>query len=196
MWSYRDTTYATTAPRGARLTAPAAGSVLPGASVPFSWTPGSGVTQYWLFVGNAFGGADIWNQNAGTALTTTVTGLPLDGRRVYARLWSLTSLGWSYADYRFTAAGTGRGRLATPAENSVLPGTSATFNWNAGISSTRSWVYVGTTLGGTDLLSQNAGSALTTTVTGLPTESTPHLSAAVVADVRSVGLQRLRVQGV
>ena len=36
---------------------------------------------------------------------TTVTGLPVDGRTLYVRLWSVIGGVWSFTDYTYTATG-------------------------------------------------------------------------------------------
>lgn len=173
-WSFNDYTYtaASTSVR-AQLTTPGPHAVLAGSSDTFAWTAGSGSTQYWLYVGTSIGGADIWSQNQGTGLSRLVTGIPIDGSRIYVRLWSLVSAVWYYTDYDFTAAGTTRARLSTPAEGSILPGASATFNWLAGTGATQYWVYVGDAPGTTTYLNFNAGTTLTATAAGLPTDRRP-----------------------
>jgi hypothetical protein len=171
-WHYRTYTYTARTVR-ARLTSPADHAVLAGATQVFDWVLGSGTTQVYLYVGNSRGAADIWNQNQGTAVTRTVTGIPIDGRRIYVRLWSLISGLWYYVDYEFTAAGTTRARLTSPAEGSVLPGTSATFNWAAGSGASSYWIYVGSTVGGSQYWAQGLGTGLTATVTGLPADHRP-----------------------
>ena len=58
-WQSSDATYtaADTRTKGT-LTSPAPGSVLPGASVTFTWT-GSGVSDYQLYVGSSLGAGDL-----------------------------------------------------------------------------------------------------------------------------------------
>ena len=88
------------------LTTPVPGSTLPGASVTFGWTPGIGVTQYFLYLGSALGTNDLFGQSQ-TSLSVTVSGLPTDGRTIYVRLWSLLAGIWRFNDYTYTAAGGG-----------------------------------------------------------------------------------------
>jgi hypothetical protein len=175
-WFFRDHTYTATTTASsvtARLTAPAPRSVLAGASQTFTWSAGTGSSQYWLYVGSAHGGSDIWNEDKGSDLSRTVTGIPVDGRRIYVRLWSLASGVWYYVDYDFTAAGTARALLNSPAEGSVLGGTSATFDWSPGTASTQYWVYLGTTPGASNLLNQDMGTATTLAASGLPADRGP-----------------------
>ena len=102
-----------------QLTSPAAGSSLAGSSQTFVWTGATGVSSYWLYVGTSSGGYDLFNQDVGTSLTATVTGLPVDGRTIYVRLWWLSSgASWAAADYTFTAKASGGGM--TPGSGSFV----------------------------------------------------------------------------
>ena len=171
-WTFVDYTYQTQA-RTARMISPARRSVLAGATPTFTWKAGIGSTQYWLQIGNARGGVDIWNENQGVGLTRTVAGVPVDGRRIYVRLWSLLAGVWNYVDYEYTAAGTTRARLSSPAEGSAFTSTGPTINWSAGSGATQYWVFLGTSQGANNLLNQNMGTATTVTAAGLPTDRRP-----------------------
>jgi hypothetical protein len=78
-------------------------STLTSAAVSFQWTGGTGVSRYWLYVGTTPGAFDFYNQDSGTQLTATVSGLPTNGSTVYVRLWSLIAGTWEYNDYTLTA---------------------------------------------------------------------------------------------
>jgi hypothetical protein len=108
-WQYNDYTYtaAGSAPVAAKaaLTAPAPGSTLAGTSAAFTWTAGSSVQRYWLFVGTTQGNNDIYGADQGTNTSATVAGLPVNGKVLYVRLWSYLNGGWQYNDYSYRAAG-------------------------------------------------------------------------------------------
>jgi hypothetical protein len=89
---------------GAELVAPVPASILSGPEETFGWTPGSGL-RYGLQVGSAPGAGDLYAADEGPGLSATVTGLPLDGRTVYVRLWTLVGGAWTFSDYTYTAAG-------------------------------------------------------------------------------------------
>jgi hypothetical protein len=104
---------------------PANGSTLTGSSQTFSWT-GTGVTQYWLWVGTSVGTKNILDSGSlGTALSTTVNGLPTNGSTVYVRLWHLEGGNWLLTDYTYTAftagGGTGERLSAVPPWDQTLP---------------------------------------------------------------------------
>ena len=120
-------------------------------------------------MGTTPGAANLLNQNMGTATNVAAAGLPTDRGPFYLRLWSLVSGAWVYNDYLFRAydGGSVRGRLASPIPESILLGSSATFTWNAGSGTTQYWLYAGTTRGGFDILNQNQGTSLSTSVSGI-----------------------------
>jgi Trypsin len=137
-WLFRDRTY-TAAPTLAQITSPAPSSRLAGSTVTFSWTTGGGVTFYDLLIGSSLGAADIYNANDGTATSVTVSGLPTDGRTLFVRLWSWTSLGWLYRDFTYTASGVVcDSRNRTHGQMWITEGTYSQYMYNAG------WCSVGT----------------------------------------------------
>jgi len=182
-WGYADYTYkaANTGGGGGGgglpvITTPTAGATLTGSSQTFTWGAGSGATSYWLSLGRTAGGNDLFDRNMGSSLSVTATGLPTDGRTIYARLWWLAG-SWVYADYTYTAANTGGGggggsapAITTPAAGSTLNGSAQTFTWTAGSGATSYWLYLGRTPGSNDLFDRNMGSSLSVTATGLPTD--------------------------
>jgi serine protease len=88
----------------AAMTSPAIGSTLPGSTVTFQWTTGTGVSEYWLYISNVVvGGIELTNLDMGTNTSYTKTGLPTDGSTIYVRLWSRSAStgGWSYTDYSY-----------------------------------------------------------------------------------------------
>jgi len=177
-WQFNDYTYtaAGTAVTNtkASITSPTPGSKLAGASVTFAWNAGSGVSQYWLYVGTSAGGNDLYGQSQGTNRSATVSGLPTDGRNLYVRLWSQISGSWQFNDYTYTAAGTAvtntKASITSPTPGSKLAGASVTFAWNAGSGVSQYWFYVGTSAGGNDLYGQSQGTNRSVTVSGLPTD--------------------------
>jgi hypothetical protein len=94
------------------MISPAPGTELPGSSDTFTWSAGSGVTEYQLWVGTT----GVGSQNLGTysegaasgsTVSKNVSGLPTGGTTVYVRLLSLIQGNWESADYTYIAASTG-----------------------------------------------------------------------------------------
>jgi hypothetical protein len=161
-------------PTAAEMTSPPPGSTLTGSSVTFQWSTGSAATQYWLYVGTTGpGSTNILNENQNTNTSRLVSGLSADGSTLYVRLWSLLPSGWVFNDYTYTAFTTvvcQQAAMTSPVPGSILPGGAAAFTWNAGAGNTQYWLYVGTSLGGTQIWNESQGTNLTRTVTGIPTD--------------------------
>jgi hypothetical protein len=171
-WQFNDYTLtaAVLAPVKAQLVSPAANSTLTSSTVAFQWTGGVGATQYWLYVGTSAGSFDLANMDMGTALSTVVAGLPTNGETIYVRLHSNIA-GWQFNDYTLTAVSPPtpqKAQLVTPAPSSTLTSSTVTFQWTGGVAVGQYWLYIGSTPGAFDLVNRGLGTALSTSVTGLP----------------------------
>lgn len=160
----------------AAITAPAAGSTLAGASASFEWSAGTGVAGYYIMVGEWAGGNTLFEKNMGTERTVTVPNLPVDGRMIYVRLWSLLDGEWESRDTQYRAAGAQtpvRAEITTPAPGGVLGGASVTFEWSAGVGVQRYYLFAGLWPGGNTLFSQDMEMARSATISGLPAAGQP-----------------------
>ena len=157
------------------LTSPTPGTTLSGSSETFQWAAnGTAVTEWWLYAGSTVGAKDLYDSGSlGSSTSTSVDGLPTDGRAVHVRLWYRNgSAAWQSADFLYSAAGAGAPAIDVPAQGSTLSGSSETFQWS---STTRPvtewWLYAGSAPGRADLYdSGSLGGSLSTTVSGLPTD--------------------------
>ena len=177
VWASNKYTYTTYTPLAgpvkAQMTSPATnGSTLPGASVTFSWSKGTGATQYSLWIGSTPGGSDLYIASQGTNQTKTVTTVPTDGRPVYVTLWSLIGGVWKANSYAYTALD-GRAVMTSPAAGSTLTGASVPFSWSAGTGATQCTLWIGNAPGTADIYSRNEGLGTTDTVNVLPTDGRP-----------------------
>jgi Lactonase, 7-bladed beta-propeller len=178
-WTPNAYTYTAFSAAGANgvLTTPTPGSTLSGSSVTFGWTAGSNATAYWLDIGNVAGGNQYYQSgNLGNVLTTTANGLPTNGSTVYATLYSMVGGVWTSNTYTYTAysAAAAGGVLTTPAPGSTFTSTTVAFDWTAGSGATAYWLDAGSTVGGNQYYqSGNLSNALTTTVSGLPSDGSP-----------------------
>lgn len=109
------------APTGvpAEMTSPVNESEFATSPITFTWTAGTNVTKYWLFIGNAIGGSDIYSADEGVLLTDTVA-VPVDGRRIYVRLRSFIGSEWFYNDYSYNQ---GSGAADVPIKNFIARAT-------------------------------------------------------------------------
>jgi hypothetical protein len=105
-WQYLDYTFKESPPAGspAQIQSPAQGTVLGTSNIKFTWTAGTNVTEYDLYLGTAVGTNNLYQSGhiAAPTTTTTVPKLPATGAMVYARLLSLINGAWQSTDYTYT----------------------------------------------------------------------------------------------
>jgi hypothetical protein len=157
-------------PSPAAMISPAPGSILPGWSANFSWTAGSGVTSYALYLGTTGAGShDLYYPAASTATSASVSGLPTTGVTIYATLFSLINGAWQSIPYTYAASATSAmATLTSPAPGSTLAGSSATFSWTVGTGVNAYALHLGTGPLTNDVYDSGVTSAKSITVTGLP----------------------------
>lgn len=171
----------------AGITSPANGSTLSGSSVTFTWNAGSGITEYWLYIGTSAGASSIYNKSQGLSLQVTLSSLPTTGT-IYVRLWSKLNSSWIFNDYTYTGAqGTGSSNGSTgvsggssstgdsnapqitdPVDGSILSGNVVTFTWSAGSGVEEYWLQIGSKLNGIDIYDASQGTSLQTKVGSIP----------------------------
>jgi hypothetical protein len=154
----------------AELTSPSYGATLQPVQT-FTWTAGTGVTEYYLWIGSCYDCNDLLFQDEGLNQTQTVA-LPVDGRRIYVTLFSWINGSWYWVDYQFNAASsTGvAATLTSPANGSTLDSTQ-TFTWTAGYLVTDYYLWIGTCPGCNDIVNEDEKQNLTRTLT-LPANGT------------------------
>ena len=111
------------------MISPAPATTFSSSTVTFQWNPGAGNTEYMLELGSTMGGSDLFSSGdipAGT-VSETVNGIPTDGRKIYATLYSLTSSGWTDTGSTYTAATITQTFTVTPSagSNGVISPTTA-----------------------------------------------------------------------
>ena len=172
--SIRYTTWTAPTPMKARILSPPNNFTLSGGAMQLVWDGGQGPTQYVLSVGATPQGHDLYSVTVPPNSSAWVSVRFTDGRQIYATLWSLMNGKWQANCYIYNASPSliiGPTILTSPAENSILPGPSATFIW----SDSRAWKYalfVGSAPGKYDLYAKAEGLALSDTVT-LPADGSP-----------------------
>ncbi len=161
LWSLIDGAYQqspyvfTTVPASkAQLISPANGAQLTGGTLNLTWSAGTGVSRYYLFLGSSYGGYDLGAVDAGTTPAASI-GVPQDGGPVYLTLWSLINGGYQAEHSWFTTAlpagGVYPARITSHPNTSTL--TSATMNlqWETGAGVASYALWVGSTPNGYDL---------------------------------------------
>lgn len=169
VWQYNDYQYtaANTSTALAEMTSPTPGSTLESSNATFTWSAGSGVTEYRLNIGTAAGKTDLYNLSQGLNTSVTVTGLPLNGNPIYVRLWSVVGGVAQKRDYTYAAASgtTASAQLTSPAAGSTFTSSLVTFTWDAGVGATEYQLVVGKTVSGKNTVLYSASQALRQSVT-------------------------------
>jgi len=173
--AFQPTVYAFYATGPAVLTAPSPATKLT-ASTTFAWTPGIGITTYWLNVGTGASSSnakDIYSSGPITTLSKTVTGIPTYGSTLYVTLYSLIAGVYQPIVYTYTASGSPvASTLTTPTPSTKLASSSVTFTWSGNEGVTYYWFNLGTGGSGANAKNLYSGSSTTltsATATGLPT---------------------------
>lgn len=180
-WEQRRYTYqaALFTKEPAVILSPVENSTLSGRSETFTWSAGTRAVQYWLdiYLSTKPGlWQKIYNLDMGREREyVTDDNLPLDGRPIRAVLWTKFDDGkWVAREYLFTAAGVlpRASEIITPAPNTSLSGGSVTFEW-LNTDGLRYWLDIGTSKGGTNLLTKGMGTSLSYTATNIPKDGRP-----------------------
>jgi len=131
---------------------PADNSSLLGTTQTFTWSAEADVERWWLYVGTTVGARDITDSgDLGVSTQYEVIGIPVDGTTIHARLWYFSASRWQFIDSEYSAAqidDVAAPAMLRPANNSVLDGSSVTFEWRDNNTPVNYWwLYVGSSPG-------------------------------------------------
>jgi hypothetical protein len=102
-WEPTDYTYTAATAALATITSPTPGTTLGTTNVAFTWTAGTGVVDYALWVGlSGPGSSDLYNSGHTTLTSATIPTLPAKGATLYVRLFSDVGGEWESTDYTYT----------------------------------------------------------------------------------------------
>ena len=166
-WEYTDTTFTELGP--AQLTSPGRGTTLTGSALEFTWTPVTPVPSYDLHLSTiGWGGSDVYSSGLVGSTSINVTGIPVNGAKIYARLYSWFNGAWEHTDSTYTAATLAQ--LTSPTPGSTLTGSSVTFTWSAVAGVPLYDLHLSAIgPGGSDLYSSGGVEGTSVSVFGLPT---------------------------
>jgi uncharacterized repeat protein (TIGR03803 family) len=140
---HHDYTY--TADSVAMLTSPTGGSTFTSPIETFAWSPATGATAYDLWLGTTgVGSNNLWSSGSTTATSITFGGLPTNGEKIYARLFTFFSGRSGSVDYTYTA--TTPAQLTAPSAT-TFTGASETFQWTTVSGASRYSIWVGSSVG-------------------------------------------------
>ena len=170
---YQFTAYTAPAPTPASLTSHVNGDTFTSGTETFQWGAATGAQQYNIFVGTSIGASNISALNASTNLTATISGLPTDGSQVYVRLFTKLSGVFYFNDYQFTAytaPAPTPASLTSHVNGDTFTSGTETFQWGAATGAQQYNIFVGTSIGASNISALNASTNLTATISGLPTD--------------------------
>jgi hypothetical protein len=152
------------------LISPTPGTVLTGPSVTFTWTPGTGATEFDLWLGfNGAGSSDLYSSGVTTATSATVTGLQTKGIAIYARLYYEVAGVWHHLDYTYAEATSTAATMISPLQGTTLGVSGVMFNWTAGTLVANYALWLGTSgPGSSSLYASPLSAATSVTVPKLP----------------------------
>ncbi|MGA2048805.1 MAG: hypothetical protein ABSG96_14000 [Terracidiphilus sp.] len=167
--TFNDYTYKAETVAISQLTSPAPKSTLTGTSIKFTWSAVSGVSAYDLHLSAVSpGGYDLYVSGHVTTISATVNDIPINGKTIYARLYSIKGGVTYYNDFTYTAASLAT--LKYPAPSSTFTSTSVFFEWTAGGGVSAYDLHLSAVSpGGYDLYSSGHTTSTIKTVNGLPT---------------------------
>ena len=154
----------------ATMISPIPGTTL-GSSATFTWSTGTGVSYYLLYVGTMPRTHDIFDSGLTHATSAVVTPIPTSGANLYVTLYSYFGGVPQTEEYIYTQSGTlAVATISSPAPGSQLTSSSQTFTWNAGSGATEYILFVGTAANQHDLFYLDTPVGTTSAnVTGIPT---------------------------
>ncbi len=156
-----------------QLITPAPESHLSASTATVSWDHGTANPRYWaIWIGTKPNSYDVFaNWTHGGASSMNVHGLPNDGRRLYATLWSWNR-SWARAvEQSFHASDTGP-KIISPYPGGAFRTSSTTITWDDGGLHPEYWaIWVGSAPGTYDIFASLAsGASNSLRVSGLPTD--------------------------
>jgi hypothetical protein len=154
--------------------------VLGTSNITFNWTPGTGVTQYQLYLSTTAGTYSLYKSGGVNTTSVTVPTLPSAGATVYATLLSNLNGAWQTTTATYTESPGVPATITTPVSGAVLGTSNITFNWTPGADVARYQLYLGTTPGAYNLYKSSVVNTTSATAPTLPTKG-----AAVYATLLS-----------
>jgi hypothetical protein len=98
-------------------------------TVTFRWNAVAGASEYWLQLGSSYYNYDLHNKSAALSTQVTVSGLPTDGRMIFATMWTLIGRDW-FAKLHFFNACNGCGEPPQTAVNAASVPINVTIGTN------------------------------------------------------------------
>jgi len=169
-WQFVDHQFTAPLPSPGVITSPAAGAKIDAPWIDLKWSSGVGVEAFWLDVGTAQGGYNIYSNYRGMDVAARIPGLPPDGGRIWVRLWSRIGGAWRFVDQSFEGLPQKEAAvIISPLPDSTFTSTSVLFSWTAGKGVEAYRFSVGTSKGSDNLYRSGDTGQQAALVSALPT---------------------------
>jgi hypothetical protein len=141
----------------AGMVLPLNNSTLTGDSVTFEWSDALS-DEYYIEIGTSQGENQLFSGSAGNNTELTITQLPVNGSKLYLRLWTIVDGVEAYNDYIYTThkIDAGQAQILQPQPNSTFSSRSSTFSWED-VGADQYYLRVGSTIGTSDVFYGSTG---------------------------------------
>jgi pimeloyl-ACP methyl ester carboxylesterase len=137
---------------------PPPGSTLSSSRITVKWDPEPGAIAYYLGVGTTqqsissppWGNISV--QALGLSTSADVYNIPVNGEKVYMRLWSKTLSRWFSQDYVYQTEQVIPAKINQPLTDKTIQNTSIEFNWDSGSGATEYMLAIASSL---DIVSED-----------------------------------------
>jgi hypothetical protein len=144
----------------------------------FTWPQRANATAYYLYVGSQAGSKNVMESGEVTVPAYRVTDLP-PGTNLYATRWARVDGVWLNDQISFrtsaTASPSGVAALTSPGSDIEAIPQALEFTWNAVADASAYYLYVGSSVGASDLLNSGELQSLSASIAGLPVDATVHV---------------------
>lgn len=169
-WPFVDSTFTTgNIGKLAVITSPANGAtnIDSSSAVTVSWSQATNVATYYLYVGTTVGGSNVFGSGEITATSSQVKLQPTT--TYYCRIFTKnTSNGWAYTDSSFSTGSQGAPAAITAPSNgatNVDGSVPISVTWNTVTGGLTYYLYVGTTVGATDVFTSGETTGTSASIT-------------------------------
>ena len=170
VWRYADSTFSAraSAPTTSVLTFPASGASSADMAHAIQWTSVANAQAYYLYVGSTPAGHDLVDTGELLVTSFLATALPV-GPTLYARIWTKIGGVWRYSDSLFIAAPPSlTATITAPIDGAASADLSLPIRWTTVANAQAYTLYVGTTVGASDLVNSGETAGVSYLASSLP----------------------------
>ena len=170
IWRYNDSSFSAGL-LVSKLTYPAQGATSIDPNQAWTWISVPNAQAYYLYIGTSPGANDLVDTHEIQTTSYTLRAALPPNQTLYARLWTKVGGIWRYSDIWFRAALV-IGRLTYPPNGGAGVDQTRPATWTSAPDAQAYYLYIGTTLGGRDVLDSAATQLTFYPIAGLPSHTT------------------------